>query len=89
MVKERTQQALTEPKYQNQNRAERLVQVVKDLMCRLISQHHCPSQFLCYALEMACDIVNNASREGRRNERVPVEIKDGYTSDLSRFRFSL
>ena len=48
--KERVQQALTKPKYQNQNRIERMVQVVKDLICRLMSQHHCPHQWWGYAL---------------------------------------
>ena len=89
MVKERTQQALTEPNHQNQNRTERMVQIVKDLIFRLMSQHHCLPQFWCYALDMACDIANHASREGRRNERVPMEVEDSYTPDLSTFIFSL
>ena len=38
---------------------------------------------------MACDIINHTSREGKLNERVPVEIEDGCTLDLIRFRFSL
>ena len=83
------QEALAEPKYQNQNRAERMVQIVNDLIYRLMSQHHCPPQCWYYALEMAYDIINHASREGRQNERVPVEVEDGYTPYLSRFRFSL
>ena len=86
--KERTQQALAELKYQNQNRVELIVQIAKDLY-RLMSQHHCLPQHWYYALEMACDIVNHTSREGRLNEQVPVEVEDGHTPYLSRFRFSL
>ena len=37
---------------------------------------------------MACDSVNHTCGEGRRNERVSIEIKDGFTPDLSRFQFS-
>ena len=60
--KERMQQALAEPKQQNQNRVERMVQVAKDLMHILMSHHHCPPQCWCYALEMACDITKHTSR---------------------------
>ena len=38
---------------------------------------------------MACDISNLASREGRRNERVLIEIEEGHTLDLSLFQFFL
>ena len=44
LINERTQQALSEPKCQNQNRVERMVQLVKDIICILMSQHHCPPQ---------------------------------------------
>ena len=64
---ERMQQALTEPKCQNQNRSERMLQIVKDLVCRLMSQHHCLPQCWFYALEMACDIIDHTSREGIHN----------------------
>ena len=60
--KETTQQALTEPKYQNQNRSERIVQVVKDLIYRLIYQRHCTPQYWWHSLEMACDAINHTSR---------------------------
>ena len=66
--KGRTQQMLTEPKYQNQNRAERMLKVEKNLICRLISQHHCPPKHLCCALEITCDVINHALREGKTNE---------------------
>ena len=65
---ERTQQALAEPKHQNQNRVERMVQIVKDLVHRLMSQHHCPPQHWCYVLCVVCDIIKHTSREGRHNE---------------------
>ena len=54
-----------------------------------MSQHHCPPQHWYYPLEMACEIINYTSREGRRNERVHAEIEDRNTPDLSRFRSSL
>jgi len=36
---------------------------------------------------MACDIINYTSREGKRGEKVPIELEHGYTPDISRFRF--
>ena len=89
MRKERMQQALAEPKYQYQNRLERMVQIVKDLMCRLMYQHHYLPQFWCFALEITHGVMNHTSREGRRNERSPIEIEEGHPSDLNRFQFSL
>ena len=87
--KERTQQALAEPKCQKKNRSERMAQEAKNSTHRLMEQNHCLPQHWCCVMEMARGKKNHASRKGERKERVPLETEEGRTIDLSRFRFSL
>ena len=54
-----------------------------------MAQYHFPPQHWCYALEMACVVIQFTSRKGKRNERVLLEIKERCTPDLSRFIFAL
>lgn len=61
LIKERMKQIIAETKYQNQNRAEITVQVLKELICILMAQHHFPPQHWCFDLEIACDAINHTN----------------------------
>ena len=86
MLREKIKQKFTEPHYHNQNRAESMVQAVKDLIMKLLRENNTPIEHWCYALEHAVQIMNHSFRPKKRDGKTPIEIEDGFTLDVSKSR---
>ncbi len=82
MSKQRT----TAPHNQNQNSAERKIQVVKSRTDQALRISCTPLVFWCYCLYFIVDCLNHSSTESI-GWRSPMELLHGDTPDISMFRF--
>ena len=89
LCKERAKQFKTELKHQNQNRAEQMVQIIKDLTRRIMHANKCRPKYQYYGVEIICNVVNRTSSKNKRGEKVLIEIENRHTPDISRFHYAL
>ncbi|MEL7343132.1 MAG: hypothetical protein AAGM67_21790, partial [Bacteroidota bacterium] len=78
-------QGFTEPYMPHQNRAERAIQHVKAIGCRLMDK--APRNLWCFAIQFAAELSNIQARKGL-NWRTPFERRKGHTPDISHLQLS-
>ena len=80
------QQIHCAPHNQNQNHAERHIQIVKQRLVHLMRQSDAPAVFWSYGLNFIVDCLNHLAKE-TIGWRTPYERQNGMTPDISMFRF--
>lgn len=83
VIKQRT----ISPHNQQQNKAERRIQDVKNKLSFVMDENNAPLEFWCYALIYVVDCLNHVSKK-KLDGRTSEEVLNGDTPDISPFRFS-
>ena len=80
-----TRGGTTEPRHQNQNFAERNVQIVKEMSHRVMDQTGPPTRLWCFVVDYVMDVWNHLANQNN-SWRTPIEKLTGHTPDISKFR---
>ena len=82
-----SKQVTTVPHNQQHNQAERKVGDLKKRMIMVLRYAKAPLVFWCYdCLQFVIDCLNHSAHQ-QLDWRTPMEYKDGFTPDISMFRF--
>ena len=74
------------PHKQNQNKAERKIQDVKNRVIDTLYKAQAPLVFWCYCMMFIVDCLNHTAKK-KLDWRTPKEVMTGNTPDISMFRF--
>ena len=74
------------PHKQNQNKAERKIQDVKDRTVKTLYQSGAPLVFWCFCMKFVVDCLNHTAKQ-KLQWRTPMEVMHGTTPDISMFCF--